>query len=124
MAKMDKKSLHSPDETRSFEKGKVDLVTVGGVTFGFVKFEPGWKWSKHVKPIAKTESCQSAHTMYMISGKMKVVMDDGTEKEFGPGDAAYIPAGHDAWVLGKEDVVSLDFSAAEYYAKVDKTKNK
>ena len=120
MAKMDKKSLHSPDETRKFEKGKVDLVTVGGVTFGFVKFEPGWKWSKHVKPIAKTESCQAAHTMYMISGRMKVVMDDGTEKEFGPGDAGVVPPGHDAWVVGNEDAVSIDVTGMKDYAKTKK----
>ena len=119
---MDKKSLHSPDETRKFEKGKVDLVTVGGVTFGFVKFEPGWKWSKHVKPIAKTESCQSAHTMYMISGKMKVVMDDGAEKEFGPGDAGVVPPGHDAWVVGNEDAVSIDVTGMKDYAKQAKKK--
>jgi len=124
MAKMEKKSMNSPEETRKFDKGKLEIVKLGGVTVGKATFKPGWKWSECVKPIAKTESCMAEHSMYMISGKMKVVMDDGTEKEFGPGDAAYIPAGHDAWVLGKEDVVSLDFSAAEYYAKAGKTKNK
>jgi quercetin dioxygenase-like cupin family protein len=114
---MEKKSLNSPEETRKFEKGKVDLVTVGGVTFGLVKFEPGWKWSKHVKPIAKTESCQVAHTMYMKSGKMKVVMDDGTEKEFGAGDVGIVPPGHDAWVVGNEAVVAIDVSGMKEYAK-------
>ena len=90
-AKMQKKSLDSsPDETRTFEKGKIELANFSDVTVGRAIFEPGWSWEKCVKPIVKTNSCQAPHTMYVVSGRMKVVMDDGTEAESGPGDALII----------------------------------
>ena len=117
MGKMQKKSLNSPDETRSFDKGKIELATIDGITFGRATFDQGWKWSKSVKPIAKTESCQAPHTQYFISGRLKVVMDDGTEKEFGPGDFGIIPPGHDAWVIGNEPVVAIDITGLKDYAK-------
>jgi uncharacterized cupin superfamily protein len=117
MARTLKKSLNSPEETRSFEKGKLQLVTISGITFGRATLEPGWKWSKSVKPIAKTKSCEAPHTQYIISGKMKVVMDDGQEEELGPGDAAVIPSGHDAWVVGNEPVVAVDVTGMIDYAK-------
>ena len=117
MAKMQKKSINSPDEKRTFEKGHIDLVTIGGVTFGRATFEPGWKWSESVKPIAKTDSCQSQHLSYHISGRLKVTMADGSEEEFGPGDISLIPPGHDAWVVGDEPVVAIDISGLEKYAK-------
>ena len=78
-----------------------DVVNVGGMTIGRGTFEPGWKWSECVKPIAGTESCQAAHMGYMVAGRMKVVMDDGTETELGPGDAVAIPPGHDAWSVDR-----------------------
>jgi mannose-6-phosphate isomerase-like protein (cupin superfamily) len=97
MAKMQKKNLDtSPDEVRKFENGKIELVNFGDVTIGRAVLEPGWSWEKCVKPLVKTESCQAPHTQYIISGKIKIVMDDGTEEEFGPGDAAVIPPGHNA----------------------------
>lgn len=118
MAKPEVKNLDSPDETRPFVgKGKADVVKLGGVTVGRAVFEPGWKWSEHVKPIAGTESCQSSHTGYLISGRQHVVMDDGTELDLGPGDAFVIPPGHDGWVVGDEPAVALDFSGMEQYAK-------
>jgi EutQ-like cupin domain len=118
MAKMQKKSLDSsPDETRTFEKGKIDLVNLGDVTIGRARFEPGWSWEKCVKPIVKTDSCQAPHTQYIISGRIKVVMDDGAEEEFGPGDAAVIPPGHNAWVVGNEPLVGIDFTGLKEYAK-------
>lgn len=120
MAKMQKKSIDSPDERRKFEKGHVDVATLGGVTFGRGTFEPGWKWSKSVKPIVKTDSCQQSHLNYHISGRLKVVMDDGSEEEFGPGDISLIPPGHDAWVVGKEPVVLIDITGMEKYAKPSK----
>ena len=87
MAKIIKKSLNNkPDETRTFEKGKVEVASLNDVTIGRAEFEPGWSWEKCVKPLAKTNSCEAPHTQYVISGRMKVVMDDGTEEEFGPGD--------------------------------------
>jgi len=112
-----KKSLNSPDETRTFPKGKVATATVGGVTFGRATFDPGWKWSEHVKPIAKTKSCEGAHTQYTISGRLHVKMDDGTEIEFGPGDGGVIASGHDAWVVGNEPVVIIDITGMADYAK-------
>ena len=113
---MEKKSLNSPDETRAFDKGKVQLTTIGGITFGRATLQPGWKWSECVKPIAKTESCQAPHVQYHVSGRLKIVMDDGTQKEFGPGDVSSIPSGHDAWVVGDEPVVVIDISGMKDYA--------
>jgi len=98
-SKMEIKRLNSPDEVRKFEKGKIDLVKIGGATVGRAGFEPGWKWSKHVKPIAKTASCQAPHFQYHVSGVLHIVMDDGTEKDVGPGGISLVPTGHDAWVI-------------------------
>lgn len=117
MASAQKKSLDSPDETRSFDKGKIQVVTIGDVTLGKFVLEPGWKWSTSVKPVVKTESCQQHHTGYIISGKMKVRMNDGTEADLGPGDLAIVPPGHDAWVVGNEPCVGVDFTGAKTYAK-------
>jgi mannose-6-phosphate isomerase-like protein (cupin superfamily) len=111
------KSFVRPDETRSFDKGRMEVITLGGVTFGHATFEPGWKWSTCVKPIAKTDSCQSAHLAYQVSGRMHVVMDDGTERDIGPGEVCLIPPGHDAWVVGNERVVILDITGAAEYAR-------
>ena len=117
MVFIQKRNIHSPDETRNFPKGKVDLVKLEGVTFGLATFEPGWKWSESVKPIAKTKSCEASHTQYIISGRMKVRMDDGTEYEYGPGDIGIVPPGHDAWVVGNEPLVALDITGMVDYAK-------
>lgn len=111
------KNLSTPEETRSFPNGKIDLVKLGDVTAGRGKFEPGWKWSEHVKPIAGTASCQATHTGYVLSGRMRVRMDDGSELEVGPGEAFIMPPGHDAWVVGGEPAVLLDFSGVANYAK-------
>src|ERR671930_2701423 len=103
MATLEAKSLDSPEETRPFvDKGKADVVKVGGVTVGRGVFEPGWRWSEHVKPIAGTASCQAGHTGYILSGRMGVRTDDGAEGEVGPGDAFVLAPGHDAWVVGDE----------------------
>ncbi len=117
MTTMQKKSTNSPDETRTFPKGKMDLTRFDTVTIGRGTFEPGWKWSESVKPIAGTDSCQAPHTMYIISGRMHIVMDDGTENEIGAGDTVVIPPGHDAWTVGDEDCVGIDFTGAADYAK-------
>src|SRR6476620_1576023 len=102
MSKMQKKNLGSPDETRSFDKGKIELANFADITIGRATLEPGWSWEKCVKPLVKTNSCQAPHTQYVVSGRMRVVMDDGTEDEFGPGDALVVPPGHNAWVVGNE----------------------
>ena len=119
MAGMVRKSLNAPEETRPFEAGMgmLELVNVEGGAVGRATFEPGWRWSEHVKPIAKTESCQAAHLGYYISGRMKVAMDDGEELEFGPGDFAIIPPGHDAWIVGDEPCVVIDWQGFTDYAK-------
>ena len=117
MTSLRKKSLDSPDEVRSFDNGKVEIANLGEVVIGRATLEPGWSWEKCVKPIVKTDSCQAPHTQYVVSGRVKVVMDDGTEEEYGPGDAAVIPPGHNAWVVGNEPVVAIDFTGLKEYAR-------
>jgi len=121
---MQKKSLARPDETRSFDKGKVELVTVNDVTFGRATLRPGWRWSSCVKPLAHTRSCEAAHLQYHISGRLHVVMDDGSEMEFGPGDVGHIPPGHDAWVVGNEPVVAVDITGMRDYAKRERERER
>ncbi len=116
--KIDAKNMdRSADETRSFDKGKMEIANLGEATIGRFRLEPGWKWSTSVKPLVKTDSCQQMHTGYLISGRMRVRMDNGTEAEAGPGDAVVIPPGHDAWVVGNEPCVGIDFTGAKTYAK-------
>ncbi len=111
-----KKTLNSPDEVRTFELGKLELASVGTVTFGRATLHPGWKWSESVKPIVKTEYCEAPHVQYHVSGRIRVRMADGTEEEFGPGDVSLLPPGHDAWVVGDEPVVVIDVSGMKEYA--------
>jgi hypothetical protein len=117
MAKAEQKDFKSPDETRKFEKGKLDLLNIGGGVVGRLTLEPGWRWSKHVKPIAGTKLCEAPHFQYQVSGRLHVVMSDGTEFETGPGQVAAVPSGHDAWVVGDQPVVLIDWSGASNYAK-------
>jgi len=112
-----KKTLNAPDEIRTFDKGKVELATVGTVTFGRASFEPGSKWSESVKPIVKTDYCEAPHIQYHVSGRLRIRMADGSEEEFGPGDVGTTPPGHDAWVVGDEPVVVIDISGMKEYAK-------
>lgn len=106
-----------PDEVRTFPKGHLDLIKIGGATVGRGVFEPGWKWSESVKPIAKTDYCEAAHFQYQVSGVLKVVMEDGTELECRAGDVSLLPPGHDAWVVGNEPVILIDFQGMVDYAK-------
>jgi hypothetical protein len=121
MTQMQKKTFSQPDEIRTFDNGKVELVTLGGVTLGRATFQPGWKWSISLKPLVNTKSCQAPHLQYHVSGRLHVVMDDGSEKEFGPGDVSLIPPGHDAWVVGEEPVIVIDISGMIHYAKNSNT---
>ena len=112
------KNFDSPDETRPFEgKGRADVVEIAGKTIGRGTFEPGWRWAENVKPIAGTDSCQVSHLGYVLSGRMRVIMDDGNDGEVGPGDVCAIAPGHDAEVIGDEPCVMLDFGEFGDYAK-------
>jgi len=111
------KSLGAADEVRTFPKGKLELVHMEGGTVGRLTLEPGWKWSEHVKPIAGTESCVAPHFQYHISGRLRIRMDDGQELEARPGDVTVLPMGHDAWVVGDEPVVIVDWHGATEYAR-------
>ncbi|MEU3498852.1 MULTISPECIES: cupin domain-containing protein [Kitasatospora] len=119
MAGLVRMSLDEPEEVRPFEGGKGQLALVnlaaGGV--GRAVFEPGWRWSEHVKPIAGTDSCRASHTGYVISGRIRVEMDDGEAAEFGAGDFMLCPPGHDAWVLGDVPCVMLDWQGYADYAR-------
>ena len=117
MTNSEHKKFQSPDEVRTFEKGKVELLNIGGGVVGRLILEPGWRWSKHVKPIAKTEWCEAPHFQYQVSGQLHIVMSDGKEYDSGPGDVTFLPAGHDAWVVGSTPVVLVDWYGATNYAK-------
>jgi hypothetical protein len=117
MAGAELKNFASPDETRSFEKGRVDLLTIGGSEIGRLTLEPGWRWSEHVKPIAGTELCEAPHFQYQVSGVLHVAMADGTDLDSRAGDVTALPQGHDAWVVGTEPVVLVDWWGASNYAK-------
>ncbi|MEX2422064.1 MAG: cupin domain-containing protein [Actinomycetota bacterium] len=116
MGKVEVKSLEKPDETRSFSNGVAEMVTIAGTMIGRARFEPGWRWSNDVKPIAQTERCMILHKGYVVSGSLVIQGEDGTETTIGAGDGYVIEPGHDAWVLGNEPYVGIDFSEqmAEY----------
>ena len=112
MAEVHKKNFDTPDEHMDFvTHGRSDRATVGGLQFSRVTLEPGWKWSESVKPLIGTETCMTRHVGYMMSGKMHIQFDDGTEADVGPGEIAVIPAGHDAWIVGDETAVWLEVAA-------------
>jgi hypothetical protein len=111
------KGFENPDETREFPNGHAEIVKIGGGEVGRYVFEPGWRWSNDVKPIAETDSCEVPHFQYHVSGQLAVRMDDGTEIVAGPGDITSLPSGHDGWVVGDEPVVVIDWYGASNYAK-------
>ena len=117
MNKAELKSFGKPEEVREFPRGRVDLLKIGGATVGRATFEPGWRWSTSVQPIARTKSCEAPHFQYHVSGVLMVLMDDGTELECKPGDVSLLPSGHDAWVVGNEPAVIVDFQGMIDYAK-------
>ena len=114
---LETRNLDTPDERRSFEHGALNVVNIAGATVGRAVFNPGWKWSNDVKPIAGTDSCQVAHFGYVLSGSMRIYMDDGSETEIKAGDVVAIPPGHDAEVSGPEACVMVDFGEIGDYAK-------
>ena len=117
MAKMEGKNFNAADEVRTFDKGKLEIINIGGRTVGRATFQPGWRWSKSVKPLVNTKSCEAPHFQYHVSGTIRVKMDDGTERDFKAGDVSLLGAGHDAWVIGDEPVVVVDFQGMVDYAK-------
>jgi mannose-6-phosphate isomerase-like protein (cupin superfamily) len=113
------KHIDAPDEIRAFPNGSgsMKVLELGRETLGYATFLPGWRWSKDMKPMVGGHSCQVTHNLFVLSGRMHVAMDDGTDFEVGPGDAACIGPGHDAWTVGDEPCVSLDWTGARTYAK-------
>jgi hypothetical protein len=118
MAGLSSRSFDSPDETRRPDKTLVEVVDLGPVKAARLTFQPGWRWSECVKPVAGTDSCLVHHVGVVVSGRMHVVHDDGSEADVGPGDAYVIEPGHDAWVVGDEALHGFEFdsSAAATYA--------
>jgi hypothetical protein len=112
------KTFTRPDEVREFPNGKAEIIRVGGAEVGRLVLQRGWRWSTDVKPIANTSSCEAPHFQYHVAGKLAIRMDDGTEFIAGPGDITSLPKGHDAWVVGDEDVVVVDWFGATNYAKM------
>src|SRR3954451_11873074 len=119
VAGVESRDFDSPDETRTPDKTRVDVVHMGRATAARMTFEPGWRWSECVKPVAGTESCQARHVGVVHAGRLAIKHEDGTEVEVGPGQAYAIEPGHDAWVVGDERFVGFEFEsrAAEEYAK-------
>jgi quercetin dioxygenase-like cupin family protein len=113
----ERKSFFRPDETREFPRGKAEILSIGDGAVGRLVFQPGWRWSEHVKPLAGTRSCEAPHFQYHLSGRLAVRMDDGTEFIAEPGEVTALPSGHDAWVVGNEPVVVIDWYGASNYGK-------
>jgi hypothetical protein len=114
---LEHKTFDAPEEVREFPNGQAEILSVGGSEIGRFVFQPGWRWSSDVKPIAGTESCEAPHFQYHVSGRLGIRMDDGTEFEVGPGEITSIPSGHDGWVIGDEPAVVVDWYGASNYAK-------
>src|SRR5438094_10433014 len=117
MARLQRRRFTEPDDVRMIPHGRVDVVELDDRVVGQMTYEPGWRWSVDVKPIAATESCQFHHVGVTLSGRLRVQMRDGIELELGPGDVFEIPPGHDAWVVGDDPWVSVDFAGARAYAR-------
>ncbi len=110
------KRFESPDEVRTFEKGKFEVVRIGEMTIGRATYQPGWKWSEHVGARMGATSCRVDHVGLVVSGHAKALMDDGEEIDLREGDVFAISPGHDSWVVGDEPYVSLHFMGADDYA--------
>lgn len=117
VSKFEVKSHDKPDELRTPEKTRVEVVRLDGFTLGRFIFQPGWRWSGCIKPVVHTESCQNSHVGYAVSGHLTVVAKDGSQKRISPGESYTIPPGHDAWVEGSEPFVCIEVMSAEQFAK-------
>ena len=117
MPSVEASDFSSPDETRTPDKTTVELVRIGGGEIGRYTFQPGWRWSECIKPVVKTDSCEVEHIGYVVSGSLHVQHEDGTEGEVKAGDVYRVAPGHDAWVLGDEPAVFVEFQGAAHYAQ-------
>jgi hypothetical protein len=117
MAKVEHRDFGKPDELREFPSGHADILNTDVGTIGRLVLEPGWRWSKDLKDVAGTEWCEAPHFQYHVSGTLHVQMADGAEFDATPGQLTYLPAGHDAWVVGDETVVAIDWHGAAHYAE-------
>src|ERR1700741_4571340 len=117
MHQTEHRSFEAADEVREFPSGHADILNVGESEIGRLVFQPGWRWSNDVKPIAGTQSCEAPHFQYHVSGRLAIKMDDGTEFIAGPGDVTSLPSGHAAWVVGNEPVVVVDWYGVSNYAR-------
>lgn len=115
--KAEQKSLDTPDETRTFERGALHLVRVSGGEIGRLTLQPGWRWSEHVKPLVGTELCEAPHFQYHLAGTLRIQMADGSQFDAVPGQVTALPSGHDAWVVGDEPAVIVDWWGASNYAR-------
>jgi quercetin dioxygenase-like cupin family protein len=119
MKELQAKRFDTPDEVRRFadDRGRIDLVELDGNAVGRGTFEPGWRWSEHVKQLSGTDSCEVDHIGFVVKGQMTVAMDDGAQLTVGPGDVFHMPPGHDAWIVGDEPCVVIDWQGVADYAK-------
>ena len=117
MPQADHVNFDVPSEVREMPFGRAEIVTIGGSQIMRMTLQPGWRWSEHVKPMAGTELCEAPHFQYSISGRIGVRMSDGNEFEVGPGEVSRLEPGHDAWVVGDEPVVAIDWGGAHVWAK-------
>ncbi|MCC6224533.1 MAG: cupin domain-containing protein [Thermoleophilia bacterium] len=116
MGETEVKGFGAPDEERSLRGARAEILHIGGGTVGRYTVQPGWRWTTHMKAAAGTELCEAPHFQYHVSGRLGVRMADGTELEIGPGEVSVLPPGHDAWVVGGEPVVVVDWSGASVWA--------
>ncbi|HYJ60943.1 MAG TPA: cupin domain-containing protein [Actinomycetota bacterium] len=117
MQQTEHRAFAEPDEVRPFPHGRAEILKVGDAEIGRLVFEPGFRWSNDLRPIAGTDSCEAPHFQYHLAGRLAIRMDDGTEFVAGPGDITSLPSGHDAWVVGEDEVVVVDWFGASEYAK-------
>ncbi len=114
---IEQRDFAQPDEVREFDNGRAEILQVGGTEIGRLVLQPGWRWSESVKPIAGTELCEAPHFQYHVAGTLRIRTADGNELDATPGQVTSLPAGHDAWVVGDEPVVVVDWFGASHYAK-------
>ncbi len=117
MATAEQKDFAKADEVREFTRGRLELLRIGGSDIGRLVLEPGWRWSEDVKPLAATELCEAPHFQYHVSGTLRIETADGNSFDATPGQVTALPSGHDAWVVGDEPVVIVDWWGASNYAK-------